>query len=144
LGALILGDYRELHRPQFHFTAAENWINDPNGLVYHEGVWHLFFQHNIEAPIWGKMWWGHAVSNDLIHWQQVEHALYPDEMGSMFSGSAVVDHENSAGFGAGASCSIPLQARTQSRYAHFANVWRSVWMAARHLPSLTKTRSSTG
>jgi sucrose-6-phosphate hydrolase SacC (GH32 family) len=97
-----LGDYSELHRPQFHFTARENWINDPNGLVYFEGVWHLFFQHNIEAPTWGKMWWGHAVSDDLIHWRQVEHALYPDEMGTMFSGSAVVDHHNTAGFGAGA------------------------------------------
>ncbi len=91
--------YNELHRPQFHFTAREKWINDPNGLVYHDGVWHLFFQHNIEASTWGKMWWGHAVSDDLIHWRQVEHALYPDEMGSMFSGSAVVDHDNTAGFG---------------------------------------------
>ena len=97
-----MGDYSELHRPQFHFTARENWINDPNGLVYHDGVWHLFFQHNIEAPVWGRMWWGHAVSDDLIHWRQVEHALYPDEMGTMFSGSAVVDHDNTASFGEGA------------------------------------------
>jgi sucrose-6-phosphate hydrolase SacC (GH32 family) len=97
-----LGDYNELHRPQFHFTARENWINDPNGLVYQDGVWHLFFQHNIEAPVWGDMWWGHAVSEDLLHWQQVEHALYPDEFGTMFSGSAVIDHANTAGFGAGA------------------------------------------
>ncbi|MEL7187696.1 MAG: glycoside hydrolase family 32 protein, partial [Pseudomonadota bacterium] len=97
-----MGEYSELHRPQFHFTAARNWINDPNGLVYHDGVWHLFFQHNIEAPVWGKMWWGHAISDDLIHWRQVEHALYPDDMGTMFSGSAVVDHDNTAGFGEGA------------------------------------------
>ena len=97
-----MGDYSELHRPQYHFTARENWINDPNGLVYHDGAWHLFFQHNIEAPTWGKMWWGHAVSDDLIHWRQVEHALYPDEFGTMFSGSAVIDHDNTAGFGAGA------------------------------------------
>jgi len=94
--------YRELHRPQFHFTARENWLNDPNGLVYYEGVWHLFFQHNAEAPTWGRMWWGHATSTDLIHWQQAEPALYPDESGSMFSGSAVVDHNNTAGFGEGA------------------------------------------
>jgi sucrose-6-phosphate hydrolase SacC (GH32 family) len=97
-----LGEYSELHRPQFHFSARENWLNDPNGLVYHNGIWHLFFQHNIEAPTWGKMWWGHAVSEDLIHWRQVEHALYPDEMGSMFSGSAVVDYDNTADFGKGA------------------------------------------
>ncbi|MGI9262836.1 MAG: glycoside hydrolase family 32 protein [Woeseiaceae bacterium] len=94
-----MGEYNELHRPQFHFTAHEMWLNDPNGLVYQDGLWHLFFQHNIEATTWGKMWWGHAVSDDLIHWRQVEPALYPDEMGSMFSGSAVVDHHNTAGFG---------------------------------------------
>lgn len=91
--------YTELHRPQFHFTARENWLNDPNGLVYHDGIWHLFFQHNIEAPTYGKMWWGHATSSDLMHWQQLEPVLHPDAMGSIFSGSAVVDHENAAGFG---------------------------------------------
>ena len=91
--------YQEIHRPQFHFTASENWINDPNGLVYQNGIWHLFFQHNIEATTFGKMWWGHAVSHDLLHWQQVDHALNPDDMGSIFSGSAVVDHDNTANFG---------------------------------------------
>ena len=97
-----MGIYSELHRPQFHFSARENWINDPNGLVHQDGVWHLFFQHNPEATVWGNMTWGHAVSDDLMHWRQLEHALYPDEHGSMFSGSAVIDHENTAGFGKGA------------------------------------------
>ena len=92
-------DYQEIHRPQFHFSAMKNWINDPNGLVYFDGIWHLFFQHNAESNTWGPMWWGHALSHDLIHWKQKDHALYPDEMGSIFSGSAIVDHNNSAGFG---------------------------------------------
>jgi sucrose-6-phosphate hydrolase SacC (GH32 family) len=93
--------YRERYRPQFHFTAQRDWINDPNGLVYYEGEYHLCFQHTPGSLQWGPNTWGHAVSTDLVHWRQIEHAIEPDEMGWVWSGSAVVDWENTAGFGAG-------------------------------------------
>ncbi len=93
--------YTEPYRPQFHFTQKVGWNNDPNGMVYHDGKWHLFFQHNPVALPWGNMTWGHATSPDLVHWTQHRNKLFPGTMatGACFSGGATVDHNNSSGWG---------------------------------------------
>lgn len=100
--------YQEKHRPQIHFSPKKNWMNDPNGMVYHNGTYHLFFQHYPDKPVWGPMHWGHATSTDLIHWEEQPIALYPDSLGYIFSGSAVVDINNTTGFGKNGQ--IPLVA----------------------------------
>jgi fructan beta-fructosidase len=91
--------YRERWRPQLHFSPAKNWTNDPNGMVYYDGEYHLFYQFNPFGDKWGHMSWGHAVSPDLVHWQHLPVALPEDKNVMIFSGSAVVDWKNSSGFG---------------------------------------------
>lgn len=95
--------YTEPYRPQFHFSPEEKWMNDPNGMVYHKGVYHLFYQYYPEDIVWGPMHWGHATSKDLVHWQHKQIALYPDKLGYIFSGSAVLDFNNTSGFGTAAN-----------------------------------------
>jgi fructan beta-fructosidase len=88
----------EPHRPQFHFTPKTGWMNDPNGMVYYKGEYHLFYQYYPDSTVWGPMHWGHAVSKNMIEWEHLPIALYPDSLGYIFSGSAVVDENNTSGF----------------------------------------------
>lgn len=89
----------EKYRPDYHFTPPFGWMNDPNGLVYQDGIYHLFYQYYPDSTIWGPMHWGHATSQDLVSWNHEDIGLYPDSLGYIFSGSAVFDAENSSGLG---------------------------------------------
>ena len=104
LSATCLAEDREAlatdaFRPQLRYTPRYGWMNDPNGLIYDHGKWHFFCQHNPTNVVWGNMHWNHAVSDDLVHWQEQGEALCPDDQGTMFSGSAVVDRDGVAGLG---------------------------------------------
>lgn len=87
--------YDQNLRPQFHFSSLKGWLNDPNGMVWYDGEYHLYFQHNPKDTKWGNMTWGHAVSTDMVHWEQLPHAILPYGGGTIFSGTAVVDQNNS-------------------------------------------------
>ena len=107
LAAILIGcsssetarPFSEKHRPQFHFSPPEQWANDPNGMVFYKGEYHLFYQHYPDSNIWGPMHWGHAVSEDLVEWEHLPIALYPDSLGWIYSGSAVIDDNNTSGLG---------------------------------------------
>ena len=101
----------EKYRPSYHHAPERGWMNDPNGLFFKDGVWHLYCQYNPYGSMWGNMHWAHSTSTDLVHWQQQPVALAPDAWGTMFSGSCVVDHNNTAGFGKDAIISMYTSSR---------------------------------
>ena len=136
--------YDEQYRPQIHYTPAKNWINDPNGMVFVDGTYHLFYQYNPQGNVWGNMSWGHATSTDLMHWKEQPVALTRDALGAIFSGSCVIDKNNTSGFGANAMVALYTSAgetgdvagKQQSRASPTART------AARTLSSTRATRSS--
>lgn len=94
-----VSEFDEKYRPQYHFTPPSQWMNDPNGMVYFNGTYHLYYQHFPDSNVWGPMHWGHATSTDMVNWEHQPIAIFPDSLGYIFSGSAVVDWENTSGFG---------------------------------------------
>lgn len=110
-------DYNEPYRSLYHFSPKHGWMNDPNGMVYHDGEYHLFYQYNPYGSRWANMHWGHAVSKDMVSWEHLPVGLTPDSLGAIFSGSAIIDKENTAGFGKDALIAIYTSAgkiQTQS------------------------------
>jgi len=109
--------YDEAYRPSVHFTPKTYWTNDPNGMAYLDGEYHLFYQYNPMGSVWGNLSWGHAVTKDLMHWEHLPVALTKDANGEIFSGSIVIDRDNTAGFGKDAMVAVYTsngQKQTQS------------------------------
>lgn len=132
---------REKYRPSYHFTPVYGWMNDPNGMVYKDGIYHLFYQYNPYGSMWGNMHWGHATSTDLIHWEHCPVAIAPDALGAIFSGSCVVDKDNTAGFGAGTIVAFYTSAgerQTQSMAYSLDN--GKTFKKYEHNPILTSTQ----
>ncbi len=99
---------RQKFRPEYHFSPKENWMNDPNGMVFFGGEYHLFYQNHPHGTTWGPMHWGHAISSDLVTWEHQPVALTPDEHGMIFSGSAVVDWNDTSGLFGGKPGSVAI------------------------------------
>jgi fructan beta-fructosidase len=133
--------YQEPYRPQVHYSSLCGWVNDPNGMVYYEGEYHLFYQLNPKALVPGAMHWGHAVSPDLVHWQTLPIALYPDEIGPIWSGSVVVDADNTSGLVPGGGLIAIYSYENQSQgIAYSADKGRTWTMYAGNpvIPALAK------
>ena len=113
-GCVVSAYYQEEFRPQFHFSPESQWTNDPNGLVYLNGEYHLFYQFHPYSTVWGPMHWAHAVSADLVHWEHLDIALYPDDLGYIFSGSAVIDANNASGFGINSMVAVFTHSNAQN------------------------------
>ncbi len=114
----------DLYRPNFHFTPKNNWMNDPNGMFYYNGYYHLYFQHHPDSNVWGPMHWGHSISKDMINWTEQPIALYPDDLGTIFSGSAVVDFDNNSGFGKTPNDSPVVAIYTNSKKLDEGDNWK--------------------
>ena len=111
--------YNELYRPQVHFTTKNGWLNDPNGLIFVDGKYHMFYQHNPCEPRWSNMHWGHAISTDMLHWEETDIALFPDKSGAMFSGSAIADEKNLLGLKSGEHTPILLYYTATAPYSQY-------------------------
>jgi fructan beta-fructosidase len=120
--------YHEPFRPQYHYSPPRWWMNDPNGLVYDQGEYHLFYQYHPDDVVWGPMHWGHAVSRDLVHWETLPIALYPDDLGTIFSGTVVLDTDNTSGLVPGGGLVALYSYNTQTQGAAYSTDQGRTWI----------------